>query len=348
MNLHWRSFLVSSAANFSEPAKESSSSNTAADTVLDFGDARGELQAATQHTVLVPLTHLAVIEAGGADAQSFLHSQLTSDIKALAKHTARHAGWCTPKGRLLASFIVSREADNYRLLLAEDLRAFCEKRLRMYVLRAKVTLNADEALVVLGLAGAQMAETLATAGLPCPEALLSSTRHGAIEILRLDAQRVILLCPLAQAPDLWAQLANKARPAGLPVWQWLDVENALPLVTLATQEAFVPQMLDLEKIGALSFNKGCYPGQEIVARTQYLGKVKRHLYRVSATVPLLAGEEIFSPEQADQSVGRIVNGAPTPDGGFTALAVIQANYAASARLGARDGAVLTAHAVYAD
>ena len=133
---------------------------------------------------------------------------------------------------------------------------------------------------------------------------------------------------------------------GLPVWRWLDVENALPLVTQATQEAFVPQMLDLEQIGGLSFNKGCYPGQEIVARTQYLGKVKRRLFRVDSPLELAAGRELFSPDNPDQAVGQIVTGAPAPGGGFAGLAVIQVSHAGTVRLGARDGAPLVARAVH--
>ncbi|MFV0370164.1 MAG: YgfZ/GcvT domain-containing protein [Azonexus sp.] len=338
MNEHWRSFLESTEAHFSE--------NT--DQVLDFGDPGGELQAAGRQTLLVPLTHLAVIDAAGDDAKTFLHSQFTSDINALAQDEARHAGWCTPKGRLLASFIVRRQAQNFRLLLAADLLAYSEKRLRMYVLRSKVTLTAQTDCALLGLAGAQLAESLAAAGLTAPESALHSQQHGEIEVLRLDTQRVIVICPLTQAPDIWAQLAGKARPVGLPVWRWLDIENALPLVTQATQEAFVPQMLDLEKIGGLSFNKGCYPGQEIVARTQYLGKVKRHLYRVSGAENLAAGAELFSPDNPDQAVGQIVSGASAPTGGFAGLAVIQANFAGNVRLGSREGAALTASAVYSD
>lgn len=336
MNEHWRSFLESTDAHFSESTGE----------ILDFGDASGELHTAGQQTVLAPLTHLAVLDVAGDDAGAFLHNQFTSDITALAPDQARHAGWCTAKGRLLASFIVRRGAAGYRLLLAENLLAFSEKRLRMYVLRAKVTLTAQPECVLLGLAGAQLDEALAAAGLRAPGDVLHSLQQGPIEVLRLDAQRVIVICPLAQAADVWLQLTGKARPVGLPVWRWLDVENALPLVTQATQEAFVPQMLDLEQIGGLSFNKGCYPGQEIVARTQYLGKVKRRLFRVDSPQELAAGRELFSPDNPDQAVGQIVTGAPAPGGGFAGLAVIQVSHAATVRLGARDGVPLAARAVH--
>jgi tRNA-modifying protein YgfZ len=335
MNPNWRSFLESTEAVFSAEVSEISS----------FGDAAGELQAAGHQTVIVPLTHLALIEAAGDEAKSFLHSQFTSDVNHLADSQAQHAGWCSAKGRMQASFVLWHAAEKYHLTLATDLLEATLKRLKMFVLRAKVTLSAEDEQVLLGLSGPQAGEALASSGLPVPQAALQIGVKDGCTVLHLDAGRFMVAAPAAAAPALWQKLTVKARPAGTPAWRWLDVQAAFPLVTLATKEEFVPQMADFEKIGGISFHKGCYPGQEIVARTQYLGKVKRHLYRISSGVPLQAGDDLYSPENPDQASGKVMTAAPAPNGGFAALAVVQSNFAANLHLGSREGPQLQAAAV---
>lgn len=332
MNPNWRSFLESTEAVFAGDTSEISS----------FGDAAGELQAAGRQTVIVPLAHLALIEAGGEEAKSFLHSQFTSDVNHLAESQAQHAGWCSAKGRMQASFVLWHTGEKYHLVLAADLLEATLKRLKMFVLRAKVTLAAEDEQVLLGLSGQQAAEALADADLPAPQDMLQTGAANGCNVLRLDAGRYIVAAPAAAAPGLWQKLTVKARPAGTPAWRWLDIQAAFPLVTLATKEEFVPQMADFEKIGGISFHKGCYPGQEIVARTQYLGKVKRHLYRLRSGVPLQAGDDLYSPENLDQTSGKVMSAAPTPDGGYAALAVVQSNFAANLRLGSREGPQLEA------
>ncbi len=335
MNPQWRSFIEGAAGRFAADSSE----------VLDFGDAAAELQAAATQTVLVPLTHLAVLDAQGDDAKSFLHSQFTSDINHLAENAVQHAGWCSAKGRMQASFLIWREAQGYRMTLAEDLLAATQKRLQMFVLRAKVKLTEASDTCLLGLSGAQATAALAAAALPCPEAPLTQASAEGVSVLRLDATRFMIAAPVSQAETLWAKLGTQAKPAGTAAWHWLDVQAAFPLVTLATKEEFVPQMADFEKIGGVSFHKGCYPGQEIVARTQYLGKVKRHLFRVNAEVAIKAGDVLHSPGNPDQSVGMIMSAAPAPTGGFAGLAVIQSNFADDVHLAALDGPTLQAFAV---
>lgn len=339
MNPNWRSFLESAEANFS----------AAGDEVLDFGDAAGELLAAGKQTVVVPLTHLGVLSARGADAKRFLHNQLTNDINHLAAPEIRLAGWCNAKGRMLASLLAWSEAeDSYQLLLAADLLEATRKRLQMFVLRDKVTLEAADNPVLLGLAGAQADAALSDAGLVVPESDLQFSSADGITVLRLAAQRFVLAVPLAALPTLWQKLGNRARPAGVPVWRWLDVQAAFPLVTLATREEFVPQMADFDKLGGVSFHKGCYPGQEVVARTRYLGKVKRHLYRLSAEVALAAGDDLYSPENLEQAAGKVMTAAPSPTGGHVALAVVQEACAGNLLLGSRDGTPVHASAVNPD
>jgi len=336
MNPNWRSFLESAEGLFDGESAE----------LLNFGDAAGELQAASRQTVVVPLTHLGLIEAVGEDAKPFLHGQLTSDINHLAPGQWQHSGWCSAKGRMQASFVAWRDGDAYRLLISADLQEAIQKRLQMFVLRAKVRVaSLSDAVLLLGVSGPQAAEALGDAALPCPEAPGGVAAADGVTVLRLEAERYVVALPESAMAGLWQKLTVKARPAGLPAWRWLDVRNAFPLVTLATREEFVPQMADFEKIGGVSFHKGCYPGQEVVARTQYLGKVKRHLFRIAADTAFAAGDELHSPDNPDQSCGTVMTVAPSPAGGFEALAVVQSNFAGNVRLGSLEGPVVEAAAV---
>ena len=336
MNPHWRSFLESAEGLFDGDSTE----------LISFGDAAGELQTAKQNTVVVPLTHLALIEATGEDAKSFLHNQLTSDVNHLGNGQAQHAGWCTAKGRMQASFLTWQQDGRYFLAFSADLLEATQKRLQMFILRAKVKLSAlTDSTIMLGISGPQANEALADAGLPCPSAPLATAQQDATTVIRLDASRLIVIAPESAMAALWQKLSIKARPAGIPAWRWLDIQAAFPLVTLATKEEFVPQMADFEKIGGVSFHKGCYPGQEVVARTQYLGKVKRHLYRLTSEQTLKAGDVLHSPDNPDQSCGMVMTAAASPAGGYEALAVVQSNFSGNVRLGALDGPKVSATAV---
>jgi folate-binding protein YgfZ len=148
-------------------------------------------------------------------------------------------------------------------------------------------------------------------------------------VLRLDEQRWVIVVDSTRATALWTVLSSQATPAGRDAWLWHDIQAGLPLVTLATKEAFVPQMVNFEKIGGVSFNKGCYPGQEIVARTQYLGKVKRHMHRGHSATEFQIGDELFSPAVPDQACGRIAMIVPAPGSGWDVLAVVQENAVAT-------------------
>ena len=336
MNPNWRSFLESAEAAFASGSDE----------ILNFGDAVSELAAARNQTILVPLTHLGLIEVSGDDARTFLHSQFTSDINHLSGDQVQHSAWCTAKGRMQASFVVWREADAFHLIVSGDLEAASLKRLQMFVLRSRVKLQAlTESRLVLGLAGPQAREALANAGLPCPVTPLTAAIGTQASVIGLEANRYIVAVEQHAMADLWNKLTLKALPAGLPAWRWLDIQAGFPLVTAATKDEFVPQMADFEKLGGISFHKGCYPGQEIVARTQYLGKVKRHLYRVRSDQPLAAGSDLHSPDNPDQSCGKVISGAPSPAGGYEALAVVQSNFAGNLHLGSRDGPKIEAVAV---
>ena len=312
MNTIWQDFLKTRGARFDKGV------------VADFGHPADELATTRAGTVLVPLDHLALFECTGEDATSFLHNQLTSDVNHLDAGTAQHSSWCTHKGRLQASFILYRQGADYRALLSADLLDSTLKQLQRYVLRAKARLrDLSNEQIAIGVSGPQAGESLRAAGLTVPEAPMTTLDAGTGTTIRLDAQRFIVIADAAAAPALYDRLAGVAHPAGVPVWHWLDIEAGIVLVTADTKEEFVPQMVNFDKIGGVSFHKGCYPGQEVVARAQYLGKIKRHLYQIRTNGPMVAGGSLFLAGKSEQPCGLIANTAPAPDGLFAALAVIK-------------------------
>lgn len=325
----WQAFLDAAGAH-----------RDARGVVVDFGDPGGERLAGRDATVVAPLSHLGLIECGGPDARPFLHNQVTSDINHLAADAAQHSAWCSAKGRMLASFLLFRNGQDYEIQLAADLVPVIEKRLKMFVLRSKVVVaDLSASYQFIGLSGARAEAALCAAALPVPAQALETLAFADGKVIRLDATRFEIVVATAMVADCWKHLSANARAAGTPVWQWLDIRAGVPLIGKATTEEFVPQMASFEQLGGVSFHKGCYPGQEVVARTQYLGKVKRHLYRIGSAAPLAAGQAIYSPENPDHPCGLVSNAAPAPEGGYEALAVIQENFVAAGdlQLGAPGG-----------
>jgi len=315
MNLNWQEFLGASGAHLDRGL------------VIDFGNREAELAAAHDATVIAPLTHLGLIECSGDEAKTFLHNQLTSDINHLEADAAQHSAWCSAKGRMLASFLLFRNGPDYQLQLSADLAPAIHKRMQMYVLRAKVKLSdLSASREILGLAGPQAETLLQQAGLPVPALALATAAFADGKVIRLDAARFEIVVATEAAAASWGKLAAGATPVGTPVWQWLDIEAGIPLISEATKEEFVPQMVNFDQLGGVSFHKGCYPGQEVVARTQYLGKVKRHLYRIQAATPIAAGNALYSPENPEHPCGMVANAAPAPGGSYAALAVVQEGF----------------------
>lgn len=328
MNSIWQEFLGTAGARTENAL------------VTDFGELVSELAAAHDATIVSPLTHLGLFECTGEDAKSFLHNQLTSDVNHLAPGSAQRAAWCTAKGRMQASFVLYRHGPDYRALLSSDLVLATQKRLLVFVLRSKVKISdLSDSHEFIGLSGPQSEAALQGAGLPVPAQPMETAELAGVVVIRLGKSRFIIDAPSAAATDLWKKLAVNVRPVGTLAWLWLDIQAGIPQIVEATKEAFIPQMVNFDKIGGVSFHKGCYPGQEIVARTQYLGKVKRHLYRIHAADPIETGASIFAPDSPEHPCGMVANAAPSPAGGYDALVVMQENFVESVdlALGAPDG-----------
>ncbi len=285
---------------------------------------------------VAPLSHLGVIRAQGEDAASFLHGQLTNDFALLKLDQARLAAFCTAKGRMLASFIgFKRSPDEILLICDQSLLAPTLKRLSMFVLRAKCKLSdATADFSLYGLIGSA-AEQYLPASSP-PWAKISTGEASVVQLYPAQGQN----------RALWVAPKDTAAPAGETLdeaaWQWSEVQSAIATLSAPVVDAFVPQMLNYESVGGVNFKKGCYPGQEIVARSQFRGTLKRRAYLVHAVNALTVGSEIFAAGDAEQPVGTIVQAAANPAGGWDGIVSMQIS-AASEPLtaGAADGQSLT-------
>lgn len=311
----WQTFLSTQGAIFNEGVVQS------------FGQPQLELQAAGQQNILADISHLGILEISGEDAVTFLQGQVTNDVKQLNGHTSQYAGYCTPKGRLLALFLAFAHADHLHLQMPAELIEPIMKRLKMYVMRSKVSIIDKSAdIVCLGLAGPSADKQLQNLLGACPNEAHALITLEKATLLRLpDAlPRFLIFTNATHAENIWQALANDAVKVGKSVWDYLEIQSGIPEVVTATQEAFVPQMLNLDVLNGINFKKGCYTGQEIVARTHYLGKIKRRtlLAHLESNTSPQAGENL-QLKGAEEPIGQIVRVAPAPQGGFDVLAEIR-------------------------
>jgi tRNA-modifying protein YgfZ len=262
---------------------------------------------------VAPLPDLGLIAVTGEDAASFLHTQLTNDVQNLTTGQARLAGYCSPKGRLQATFLMWKSGDSIFLQLPRDMQAALQKRLQMFVMRAKAKLaDVTDAYVTLGLAGNAVAATLAPWFPTLPDAPYAKidNQHGSL--IRVtdanSAPRYQWITSPAIAIAAWPSLSSSLQAVGAQAWRLSEIQAGIPQITVPTQEQFVPQMINFEVVGGVNFKKGCYPGQEIVARSQYLGKLKRRAVLASVeAIDIAAATEVFSSNDPDQPCGMIVN-----------------------------------------
>jgi folate-binding protein YgfZ len=276
----------------------------------------------------VRLNDWGVIRAQGPEAAKFLHGQLTQDVEHLPETDVRLAGFCSAKGRLLASFIMWRSGPEEVLLACSaDLLPATLKRLSMFVLRAKCKLSdASAELPLWGLAGS-------AAGAAAP---WTRSEGAGGEQLQLPAA-LVDGHPVARA--LWVGIPDtvpEATAMDLAAWQALEVLSGVARIVAATSEQFVPQMVNLELVGGVNFKKGCYPGQEVVARSQFRGTLKRRAYLVSSDAALSVGQDVFHSSDAEQPCGTVAAAAANPSGGWNAIVSMQTSAAAGGALHAGD------------
>ena len=265
----------------------------------------------------VRLTHLGIIKIEGEDAAKFIHSQLTHDFSLLDLHAARLAAFCSAKGRMQASFIgFKRSATEILLVCNKDLLPTTLKRLCMFVMRAKAKLSdASGEFELFGLLGNATNK-------------IAGQVNSAWARADIGLSTYVNLYPVDDIPrQLWVAPVGTPPPQGLPLspelWLWTEVRSGVATLSTPVVETFVPQMLNYESVGGVNFKKGCYPGQEIVARSQFRGTLKRRAFLVHADAVMVAGDEVFSPDDDNQPVATVVQAAAAPHGGFDAIVSAQ-------------------------
>lgn len=315
MKPEWKSFLIEQGAEFDGA------------TLLHFGNPERERRIPPQGAVLCDLSHQGLMSATGADASTFLQGQLSNDINQVSSTRAQISSYSSPKGRAYTTFQIMQRQEVYYLALSSDVLEAVLKRLRMFVMRSKVSLeDARESLVHFGYADPQGEQRLKAALGNVPEQPLDVVQAGNLTIVRQAASvpRFEIYGELDDARQLWNRLSVHAATVGSAAWDYFDIEAGIPKVTAASMEAWVPQMINLHLIDGISFKKGCFPGQEIVARLKYLGKNKRQMYRVAI-------EDVHQPavgakiqDVNGEEVGEILNSVLSPSGDhIEALAVLK-------------------------
>ncbi|HTS52650.1 MAG TPA: folate-binding protein [Burkholderiales bacterium] len=318
MNQNWRQALTDRGARFE------------GERVTDFGPAQREAPPTLARVVLAPLLSEGLILVSGEDALAFLQGQVSNDVEQVSATRAQFAAYCTPKGRVLATLVICQADNGYALALPGELSESIRRRLQMYVLRSRVRLdNASDQIAVLGLAGAD-ARAMVSREL---EIALSSAydagSSGGLTAVALPGDRIQITVDVARGIETWDKFAARCPLVGEQAWDAHAIAAGVPTITSTTQDQFTPHMLNLDLLGGVSFSKGCYTGQEIVARTQYLGQVKRRLARFVTAGRAEPGGAVYAE---GQPAGTVVNAVRSPDG-CDLLAVVQTQAALSAAAG---------------
>lgn len=279
-------------------------------------------------------TGLSLLAVTGADASDFLHGQFSNDLKSLSVGQSQISSYSSAKGRVLALFEIARTDDGFLIALPTDILEPVRKRLQMFVLRADVTLSPLTATPVTGLVGEGAEAALAEAGLPVPE-VNKLTVDGDVTVWALSGAASCYLV-LGETDAL-----NELSKSDSGTWTMARIAAAVPSVTAATQDAYVAQQLNVDRIGGINFKKGCYPGQEVIARMHYLGKPSRRLfaYRASGAAPAVGAElRTASGEEA----GSVVASAAAGEGAAILAVMKLKTLEAGAALSTADGASVTA------
>ncbi|CAK0774260.1 tRNA-modifying protein YgfZ [Gammaproteobacteria bacterium] len=311
--------------------------------MIDSGNPTQECVTVVSNDVMADLSQEGLIGVEGADATTFLQGQFTCDLHEIGLNMSRLGAWCNPKGRVRVTFRVFQRNEGFYLALPAECVESTLLQLRKYILRSKVVLrNASREWIRLGCSGPTIDEGLRQVFSTLPSVPDQVVQEGTTTIIRLrgPSPRFEVLGENETLLQVWNTLkAANTVAIGVSAWSTLEVLSGVPAITQATTEIFVPHMLNLPEIGAVSFRKGCYTGQEIVARTQYLGKSKRRLYL--AWIPVLElprpGDPLWAPTgEEEQHPGQIVNVAPAPEGGSLVLAVIAVADAQEGKIHLRD------------
>lgn len=292
-------------------------------------------------TLYTTLPGMACYEVSGDDAQSFLQSQFTNDVNDVNATQGQLNSYCTPKGRMMAIFYISQWQDSYYLIIPNEIASNVMQRIKMYVMRAKVTIaDRSDQLSIHALFGQQAEQTLDKLNYHAPKEDYQTNSFANGFCMRIPGivPRYILIGDEQVTNELSQATSNDSfaiSDSSPEYWQWLDIMSGIPMIHTETQEAFVPQMTNLELISGVSFSKGCYPGQEIVARLHYLGNANRRMYRIgsSENIEIKTGDDLYaSDSDKNQAIGKVVSAVSTGTRGVTALAVMRVEAAENNKL----------------
>jgi folate-binding protein YgfZ len=308
-----------------------------------------DIRAAIAGDAVFDLEHLALIAVDGDDALDFLQGQLTNDLCAVTESRAQQSAWCSPKGRVLTCLLVFRHGQRLMLQLPRSLVDQTVKRLRMFVLRARVTLeDVSDRWARIGIVGSRAESCLRDLVGELPGQVDGVRAAKDVTIIRLRGRRPRY--EVIGDPSVIGSLMNACRDiaavAGSDAWEYLDIEAGIANVVPDTSDSFLPQMINLDRVDGISFTKGCYVGQEIVARTQHLGRIKRRMYRAhwDGGADLAPGDTLEGAGEPAPMKAQVVDAKAAPEGGCELLAVIPIDAAdAAGPLGIplRDGSRLT-------
>lgn len=292
-------------------------------------------------TLYTELPGMACYEVSGEDAQSFLQSQFTNDVNEVNATHGQLNSYCTPKGRMMAIFYICQWQDNYYLVIPNDIASAVMQRIQMYVMRAKVTITErSDQFRIHALFGQQAEQTLSQLNFQAPknDYETNSLEGGCCIRIPGIVPRYILFGEESISNLIDKKVADDESNISISTpeyWQWLDIMSGIPMIYTETQEAFVPQMTNLELISGVSFSKGCYPGQEVVARLHYLGNANRRMYRIESSeiIEIKTGDDIYaSDSEKNQAIGKVVTAITTGTQGVTALAVLRVEAAENNKL----------------
>ena len=284
----------------------------------------------SSESLLVDLSHRGLIKVCGEDAESFLQNQFTNEIHNISETSHQISAWCSPKGRIIANFRIFKQDDCYLLSLSSDLVEHVIKKLQMYVMMSKVTLeDVSDSLAQFGLLGKSAEQTLnkllSSEDIKLPNKTSEAAQYKSSTILKISDSptRFEVFSSISDAKEIWEKLSFVSIIGSSDYWDYFNIQAGLPQISEASSEAWIPQMVNFIAINGVDFKKGCYPGQEVVARLNYLGKTKRRMYRLLIDTDALPeiNEDIAS--ESDQKAGKILNAVITPKGQIEALAILK-------------------------
>ncbi|MET0071442.1 MAG: folate-binding protein YgfZ [Candidatus Thiodiazotropha sp.] len=274
------------------------------------------------------LSHYGLIRVDGEDAEQFLQGQMTNDMGQVTEDHSNLAGWCNAKGRMIASFRCFRQGTSFYLQTLAEAIPKLMPRLSMYILRSRVEISdASDDLVRIGISGNCAEALLQPFFEELPEQANGVQQQDGMILIRLPGPtpRFEVIGPTPQLQELWQTAEGQAQQAGRELWSLYEIHAGIPTLYPQTSESFVPQMANMQLVDGVSFTKGCYTGQEVVARMQYLGKLKRRMYlaHVESAAPPQPGDELFAEgSTSGQGAGKVVDAQASGEG-YDLLAVIE-------------------------